>query len=125
MILDRTKEPGATGEPLYMDVITALSEALATGKGPFKSMPRVIGGRYGLSSKEFNPPMVKASFDEVKKTQPKNHFTVGIIDDVTRTSLDYDREFSTESPDTVRAVFYGLGIGRHRRRQQELHQDHR
>jgi pyruvate-ferredoxin/flavodoxin oxidoreductase len=108
-VLDRTKEPGATGEPLYMDVVTVLSEALATGKGPFKSMPRVIGGRYGLSSKEFNPPMVKAVFDELKKPQPKNHFTVGIIDDVTHTSLDYDREFSTESPDTVRAVFYGLG----------------
>ncbi len=108
-VLDRTKEPGATGEPLYVDVITVLSEALASGKGPFKSMPRVIGGRYGLSSKEFNPPMVKAVFDELKKPQPKNHFTVGIIDDVTRTSLDYDCEFSTESPDTVRAVFYGLG----------------
>jgi pyruvate-ferredoxin/flavodoxin oxidoreductase len=108
-VLDRTKEPGATGEPLYVDVITALSEALATGKGPFKSMPRMIGGRYGLSSKEFNPSMVKAVFDELKKTQPKNHFTVGIIDDVTHTSLEYDREFSTESPDTVRAVFYGLG----------------
>jgi pyruvate-ferredoxin/flavodoxin oxidoreductase len=108
-VLDRTKEPGATGEPLYVDVIAALSEALASGKGPFKSMRRVIGGRYGLSSKEFNPPMVKAIFDELKKAQPKNHFTVGIIDDVTRTSLDYDSEFSTESPDTVRAVFYGLG----------------
>jgi pyruvate-ferredoxin/flavodoxin oxidoreductase len=108
-VLDRTKEPGATGEPLYMDVVTVLSEALATGKGPFKSMPRTIGGRYGLSSKEFNPPMVKAVFDELKKPQPKNHFTVGIIDDVTHTSLEYDREFSTESPDTVRAVFYGLG----------------
>jgi pyruvate-ferredoxin/flavodoxin oxidoreductase len=109
VVLDRTKEPGAAGEPLYMDVITTLSEGLASGKGPFKSMPRVIGGRYGLSSKEFSPPMVKAAFDELKKAQPKNHFTVGIIDDVTRTSLDYDREFSTESPDTVRAVFYGLG----------------
>ncbi len=108
-VLDRTKEPGATGEPLYMDVITALNEALATGQGPLKSMPRVIGGRYGLSSKEFSPPMVKAIFDELKQAQPKNHFTVGIIDDVTRTSLDYDSEFSTESPDTVRAVFYGLG----------------
>ncbi|HYN14396.1 MAG TPA: pyruvate:ferredoxin (flavodoxin) oxidoreductase [Terriglobales bacterium] len=108
-VLDRTKEPGATGEPLYMDVITALSEGLAGGQGPFKFMPRVIGGRYGLSSKEFNPAMVKAVFDEVKKAQPKNHFTVGIIDDVTRTSLEYDREFSTESADTVRAVFYGLG----------------
>jgi len=108
-VLDRTKEPGASGEPLYMDVVTTLSEGLAGGKGPFKSMPRVIGGRYGLSSKEFNPPMVKAVFDELKKAQPKNHFTVGIIDDVTRTSLECDSEFSTESPDTMRAVFYGLG----------------
>jgi pyruvate-ferredoxin/flavodoxin oxidoreductase len=108
-VLDRTKEPGAAGEPVYMDVITALSEALATGQGPFKTMPRVIGGRYGLSSKEFSPPMVKTVFDELKKARPKNHFTVGIIDDVTRTSLECDPEFSTESPDTVRAVFYGLG----------------
>jgi pyruvate-ferredoxin/flavodoxin oxidoreductase len=108
-VLDRTKEPGASGEPLYMDVVTTLSEALAAGKGPFKTMPRVIGGRYGLSSKEFSPPMVKAVLDELKKAQPKNHFTVGIIDDVTHTSLEYDSEFSTESPDTVRAVFYGLG----------------
>ncbi len=106
-VLDRTKEPGAPGEPLYLDVVTALSEAVAAGKLP--SMPRVIGGRYGLSSKELNPGMVKAVFDELGKQQPKNHFTVGIIDDVTRTSLDYDPEFSTESPDTVRAVFYGLG----------------
>jgi len=109
IVLDRTKEPGATGEPLYMDVITTLSEALADGKGPFNSMPRVIGGRYGLSSKEFNPAMVKATFDEARKSTPKNHFTVGIVDDVTHTSLAYDREFSTESPDTIRAVFYGLG----------------
>ena len=101
IVLDRTKEPGAAGEPLYMDVITALSEALAAGKAPFKAMPRVIGGRYGLSSKEFNPPMVKAAFDEVKKAQPKNHFTVGIVDDVTHTSLDVDYGFSTE-PDSVK-----------------------
>jgi pyruvate-ferredoxin/flavodoxin oxidoreductase len=108
-VLDRTKEPGATGEPLYVDVSVALGESLSNGHGPFKSMPRIIGGRYGLSSKEFNPAMVKAVFDELKKAQPKNHFTIGIIDDVTRTSLAYDPEFSTESPDTVRAVFYGLG----------------
>jgi len=106
-ILDRTKEPGAAGEPLYVDAVTALSEGVAAGQ--IKSMPRVIGGRYGLSSKEFTPAMVKAVFDELKKGQSKNHFTIGIIDDVTRTSLDYDPEFSTESPDTVRAVFYGLG----------------
>ncbi|MGZ4819850.1 MAG: pyruvate:ferredoxin (flavodoxin) oxidoreductase, partial [Terriglobales bacterium] len=108
-VLDRTKEPGATGEPLYMDVCVALSESLASGKSPLQSMPRVIGGRYGLSSKEFNPAMVKAVFDELEKERPKNHFTVGIVDDVTHTSLEYDPQFSTESPDTVRAVFYGLG----------------
>ena len=108
-VLDRTKEPGATGEPLYVDVAVALSESLSHGQGPLKSMPRVIGGRYGLSSKEFNPAMVKAVFDELNKAQPKNHFTIGIIDDVTRTSIEYDPQFSTESSDTVRAVFYGLG----------------
>ncbi|HVP42552.1 MAG TPA: pyruvate:ferredoxin (flavodoxin) oxidoreductase [Terriglobales bacterium] len=108
-VLDRTKEPGATGEPLYIDVRVALAESLGSGESPLKAMPRVIGGRYGLSSKEFNPAMVKAVFDELAKPTPKNHFTVGIVDDVTRTSLEYDREFSTESADTVRAVFYGLG----------------
>ncbi len=106
-VLDRTKEPGAAGEPLYLDVTTTLSEAVAAGQ--LRSMPRIIGGRYGLSSKELNPGMVKAVFDELGQAQPKNHFTLGIIDDVTRTSLDYDPDFSSESPDTVRAVFYGLG----------------
>ena len=81
-VLDRTKESGAVGEPLYLDVITALSEAFTAGKTPMKSPPRIIGGRYGLSSKEFTPTMVKAVFDELKKPQPKNHFTVGINDDV-------------------------------------------
>jgi pyruvate-ferredoxin/flavodoxin oxidoreductase len=108
-VLDRTKEPGATGEPLYLDTTIAISEALAAGKAPFRTAPRIIGGRYGLSSKEFTPAMVKAVFDELQKPSPKNHFTVGIIDDVTHTSLDYDAEFSTEASDTVRAVFYGLG----------------
>ncbi len=108
-VLDRTKEPGATGEPLYGDVIVAINEALAAGKAPFNSAPRIFGGRYGLSSKEFTPAMVKAIYDELKKPAPKNHFTVGIVDDVTHTSLNYDTEFSTEAPDTVRAVFYGLG----------------
>ena len=107
--LDRTKEPGAVGEPLYMDVITALSEGMATGKAPFQDFPRVIGGRYGLSSKEFTPAMVKAVFDEMLKDEPRNHFTVGINDDVTHTSLEYDPSFSTEDPKTVRAVFFGLG----------------
>uniref|UniRef100_Q01R11 Pyruvate flavodoxin/ferredoxin oxidoreductase domain protein n=1 Tax=Solibacter usitatus (strain Ellin6076) TaxID=234267 RepID=Q01R11_SOLUE len=100
-VLDRTKEPGATGEPLYCDVITALCEMGVSKK--------VIGGRYGLSSKEFTPAMVKAVYDELSKKSPKNHFTIGIKDDVTHTSLDYDPEFSTETPGTVRALFYGLG----------------
>jgi pyruvate-ferredoxin/flavodoxin oxidoreductase len=108
-VLDRTKEPGALGEPLYQDVITVLSEAVAAGQAPFKAMPRIIGGRYGLSSKDFTPAMVKAVFDEAAKTAPKNHFTVGIDDDVTHTSITYDPAFSTEDPKTVRALFYGLG----------------
>jgi pyruvate-ferredoxin/flavodoxin oxidoreductase len=108
-VLDRTKEPGAAGEPLYVDVVTAVSEALAAGKAPFRSRPRILGGRYGLSSKEFTPAMVKAVFDNAAAEKPKNHFTVGIVDDVTHTSLDYDPEFSTEDPKTVRALFYGLG----------------
>jgi pyruvate-ferredoxin/flavodoxin oxidoreductase len=100
-VLDRTKEPGALGEPLYCDVVTALAELGVSRK--------VIGGRYGLSSKEFTPAMVKGVFDELKKTSPKNHFTIGINDDVTHTSLDYDPQFSTEVPGTVRALFFGLG----------------
>ena len=108
-VLDRTKEPGAAGEPLYMDVVTALSEAQAEGIAPFTTAPRVVGGRYGLSSKEFTPAMLKGVFDELKKDKPKNHFTVGIIDDVTHTSLEYDPAFSTEDPETVRAIFFGLG----------------
>jgi pyruvate-ferredoxin/flavodoxin oxidoreductase len=100
-VLDRTKEPGATGEPLYCDVITALAE-MGVGK-------KVIGGRYGLASKEFTPAMVKGVFDELARKSPKNHFTVGIQDDVTHTSLDYDPEFSTEVEGTVRAMFFGLG----------------
>ena len=106
-ILDRTKEPGATGEPLYVDVVTALAESLASGD--LATMPRVIGGRYGLSSKEFNPAMVKAVFDELSKEAPKNHFTVGINDDVTHTSLDVDESFDIEKDDVVRCLFYGLG----------------
>jgi len=106
-VLDRTKEPGAPGEPLYQDVMTALGEALLSGR--IAVMPRLIGGRYGLASKEFDPAMAKAVFDELAKDEPKRHFTVGITDDVTHTSLDVDRSFSTESADVVRAVFYGLG----------------
>jgi pyruvate-ferredoxin/flavodoxin oxidoreductase len=108
-VLDRTKEPGAAGEPLYVDVVTAVSEAIASGQAPFRSMPRILGGRYGLSSKEFTPAMVKAVFDNAAQARPKNHFTVGIVDDVTHTSLEFDPEFSTEDPKTVRALFFGLG----------------
>ncbi|MBA4312968.1 MAG: pyruvate:ferredoxin (flavodoxin) oxidoreductase [Chlorobiaceae bacterium] len=107
-VLDRTKEPGATGEPLYQDVVTTISEAFINNNLPF-SYPKIIGGRYGLSSKEFTPAMVKTVFDEMKKTQPKNHFNVGINDDVTKTSLEYDLSFTTESDDVVRAIFFGLG----------------
>ena len=106
-VLDRTKEPGSVGEPLYQEVVTAFMERhVGNGARPF---PRIIGGRYGLSSKEFTPAMVKAVFDELKKPQPQNHFTIGIRDDVTHTSLNYEPTFSTEDPRTVRALFYGLG----------------
>jgi pyruvate-ferredoxin/flavodoxin oxidoreductase len=103
-VLDRTKEPGSIGEPLYQDVITALNEAETLA-----SMPRVIGGRYGLSSKEFTPAMCKAVFDELNQPKPKNHFTIGINDDVTHTSLVYDPDFDVEPEDQVRALFWGLG----------------
>src|SRR5262249_16716803 len=105
----RTKEAGAAGEPLYMDVVNALHEGVHHGYGKIKSLPRVIGGRYGLSSKEFTPAMVKAVYDNLATTTPKEHFSVGIRDDVTGTSLTYDSEFSTEPKDVVRAMFYGLG----------------
>jgi pyruvate-ferredoxin/flavodoxin oxidoreductase len=102
-VLDRTKEPGSLGEPLYQDVLTALHEAWED------AMPVVVGGRYGLSSKEFTPAMIVGVFDNLKQSRPKNHFTIGIIDDVSHTSLDYDPSFSIEPETTVRAVFYGLG----------------
>ena len=108
-VLDRTKEPGAIGEPLYQDAVTAISESVASGTAPFRSAPRVIGGRYGLASKEFTPAMVKTVFENAAAGKPRNHFTVGIEDDVTHTSLAVDQEFSTEDPKTVRALFYGLG----------------
>jgi pyruvate-ferredoxin/flavodoxin oxidoreductase len=109
-VLDRTKEPGAPGEPLYEDVITALVEEVATGRARFDGgMPLVIGGRYGLSSKEFTPAMAASVFAELEREAPKNHFTVGIVDDVTGTSLAVDRSFTTEPDDVVRAVFFGLG----------------
>ncbi len=101
--LDRTKEPGALGEPLYQDVLTALVENNGS------STPNVIGGRYGLSSKEFTPAMAAGVFNEMKKAEPKRHFTVGIHDDVTHLSVDYDPSYSTEADDVVRAVFFGLG----------------
>ena len=105
--LDRCKEPGATGEPLYQDVMTVLAENAENL--PFAAMPTVIGGRYGLSSKEFTPAMVKGVLDELTRFTPKNHFTIGIEDDVSHSSLTYDPAFSTEDPQTVRALFYGLG----------------
>lgn len=100
-VLDRTKEPGAGGEPLYLDVVNALFEA--------KRMLNVVGGRYGLSSKEFTPAMAKGVFDNLAQPEPKNHFTIGIRDDVTHTSLEYDPSFTTEPDDVVRALFFGLG----------------
>jgi len=107
--LDRTKEPGSLGEPLYQDLVTALAEGMASDKSPFSKAPRVIGGRYGLSSKEFTAAMVKGVLDEMNKPSPKNHFTIGIHDDVTHTSVDFDPNWTIEPKDVTRAVFYGLG----------------
>jgi pyruvate-ferredoxin/flavodoxin oxidoreductase len=107
--LDRTKEPSSIGEPLYKDIITALNEAGAAHELPLNRMPKVLGGRYGLSSKEFTPAMVKSVFDEMSKDKPKNHFTVGINDDVTKTSIKYNSNFSSENEDVFRGMFYGLG----------------
>ena len=106
-VLDRTKEPGASGEPLYQDVVTALSEAWNNGQ--LTHLPRVIGGRYGLSSKEFTPAMAKGVFDSLANEAPKNHFTVGIIDDVCHTSIPYDPDYVIEPGNVTRAMFYGLG----------------
>ncbi|MDH3222277.1 MAG: pyruvate:ferredoxin (flavodoxin) oxidoreductase [Gemmatimonadota bacterium] len=108
-VLDRTKEPGSAGEPLYQDVLTAVNEGMGEGFAPFGTQPRVVGGRYGLSSKEFTPAMVKGVLDGLEGPAPRNHFTVGIIDDVTHTSIDYDPSFDVESPHVTRAVFWGLG----------------
>ncbi|MCP4648512.1 MAG: pyruvate:ferredoxin (flavodoxin) oxidoreductase [PVC group bacterium] len=108
-VLDRTKEPGAIGEPLYIDVRSAIGEALEIGIATFKEWPVIVGGRYGLGSKEFNPCMAKAVFDSLKGEKAKNHFTVGINDDVTKTSIEFDTCFSAEDVDTFRGVFYGLG----------------
>ncbi|HLZ09367.1 MAG TPA: pyruvate:ferredoxin (flavodoxin) oxidoreductase, partial [Chloroflexota bacterium] len=108
-VLDRTKEPGSVGEPLYLDVVAAVSESVSNGTSSCSQMPRVIGGRYGLASKEFTPAMVKAIFEELRRASPKQHFTVGIEDDVTHLSVSYDRNFSIESDQTVRCLFWGLG----------------
>lgn len=109
-VLDRTKEPGSDGEPLYKDVVTALAQAHMGGAARFAQLPRVIGGRYGLSSKEFTPGMIRAVFDELDRARPKNGFTVGIHDDVGHTSLDWDAGFRTDAhAGAVQAVFYGLG----------------
>ncbi len=106
-VLDRTKESGSVGEPLYLDVVTTFAEAVASGT--VKAMPTIVGGRYGLSSKDFDPAMAKAVFDELKKPAPKRGFTVGIIDDVSHTSLDLEANVDIEPPETVRALFFGLG----------------
>jgi pyruvate-ferredoxin/flavodoxin oxidoreductase len=108
-VLDRTKESGSIGEPLYLDVVTALTEEVMGRSSQFSTLPRVIGGRYGLSSKEFTPAMAKAVFDELAKPEPKNHFSVGIVDDVTFTSLPVEPGFCTEPGGQVRALFWGLG----------------
>jgi pyruvate-ferredoxin/flavodoxin oxidoreductase len=126
-VLDRTKEPGSAGEPLYLDVVTAIYEGFLRAEAqrrraednkssssslfptPYSLLPQIVGGRYGLSSKEFTPAMVLAVFENLKLEKPKNHFTVGIDDDVTYTSLRFDASFSTESQEVVRAMFYGLG----------------
>jgi pyruvate-ferredoxin/flavodoxin oxidoreductase len=108
-VLDRTKEPGSAGEPLYLDCVNAIYEGINNGWGQLKHYPKVIGGRYGLSSKEFTPAMVKAIFDHLATEKLKNHFTIGIHDDLTHTSIAYDPEFSIEPDDVTRALFYGLG----------------
>jgi len=108
-ILDRTKEPGSAGEPLYLDCVQALYESLTSGRVKFQIVPKVAGGRYGLSSKEFTPAMIEAVFDSLAQPSPKSRFTIGIRDDVSHTSLDYDPTFSVEPEDVFRALFYGLG----------------
>ena len=108
-VLDRTKEPGSAGEPLYLDCVNAMHEGITNGWGALHSFPKLVGGRYGLSSKEFTPAMIKGLFDHLAGERPKNHFTIGINDDVSHTSIDYDPAFSIEPDSVVRALFYGLG----------------
>ena len=124
-VLDRTKEPGASAEPMYLDIITALHEASAAGTLKFAKMPRVIGGRYGLSSKEFTPAMVSAVYDDLAAEQPLNHFTVGITDDVTRLSLSSRPDVRHRACRRDAGGVLRARRRRHRRRQQELDQDHR
>lgn len=106
-VMDRTKEPGSEGEPLYLDVVSAVYTH--NNKGKFGKLPVIVGGRYGLSSKEFTPAMIKGIYEELNKEEPRHGFTVGIIDDVTHTSIDYDADFDIENENTIRALFYGLG----------------
>ena len=108
-VLDRTKEPGSAGEPLYLDCITSLYEGLDNGWGRLIATPKIVGGRYGLSSKEFTPAMIKGVFDNLALDKPKNHFTIGINDDVSHTSLAYDPDFTSEPAGVIKALFYGLG----------------
>jgi len=108
-VLDRTKEPGSGGEPLYLDCVTALHEGRGNGWGALTQAPAIVGGRYGLSSKEFTPAMIKGVFDSLAGGTPKNHFTIGIHDDVTHTSIDFDPTFSIEPDNVIRGLFYGLG----------------
>jgi pyruvate-ferredoxin/flavodoxin oxidoreductase len=108
-VLDRTKEPGADGEPLYKDVVAAVAQAYMDGSLACENLPKIIGGRYGLSSKDFTPAMAKGVFDELKKSRPKNGFTVGIIDDVSNTSIDYDPNYLVEHPNVYSAMFFGQG----------------
>jgi len=108
-VLDRTKEPGSLGEPLYLDVRTAIGEAMRLGESSFEKYPLIVGGRYGLGSKDFTPAMVKAVFDNLDAEKPKNGFTVGIIDDVTNTSLEVDESFDIEGSKFFSGMFYGLG----------------
>ncbi len=108
-VLDRTKEPGALGEPLFLDVVSAINEAMSSEEKPFEKMPVIVGGRYGLSSKEFTPAMVKAVLDNLKLEKPRNHFTVGIYDDVTNTSLEFDKNFIIEGEKSTKCMFFGLG----------------
>lgn len=108
-VLDRTKEQGSAGEPLYLDVVTAISEALADGTAPFKTSPMITSGRYGMGSKDFTPAMAAGVFEEMKKDRPMNHFSVGIEDDVTGKSIKYDPSFLLPEEKTVRCMFFGLG----------------